>query len=365
MEVRKNMSIQVLRGPSVSTDNRVLPEGQPYVDIESNPPKLKIGDGTTGLNDLPYIGASVAQTATKATQDGSGNLIVDTYATKEELSHSGKRTCRFVIGTSTNGWTANDCDYLCDGIADEVEINQAIQALPSSGGFITILDGVYSITSSIILNKNISIFGYNCTINEGSSFSGDAMISCQSLAVLRGLTIYTTSDKLGVKADTSNKISIIDSTIISNGTCVLASRNCTITRSEIRSGLIDPVIVLNNGSYCKIYNNNITGFAGIKLNGCTNINIHDNVIIKNEATSGQEEDAGSVILENGSNNNLIHSNRLWTKYTEDSTSNINNFFGNIYSENQEIFDAPGGILIGNIKLVYNEEKDSIDFIKIS
>lgn len=39
----QNMSIQVLRGPSVSTDNPVLAEGQPYVDVESNPPKLKIG----------------------------------------------------------------------------------------------------------------------------------------------------------------------------------------------------------------------------------------------------------------------------------------------------------------------------------
>ena len=60
MEVRKNMSIRVLRGPSVSTDNPVLAEGQPYVDVESNPPKLKIGDGTTGLNNLPYIGAEFA-----------------------------------------------------------------------------------------------------------------------------------------------------------------------------------------------------------------------------------------------------------------------------------------------------------------
>lgn len=60
MEVRKNMSIQVLRGPSVSTDNPVLAEGQPYVDMESNPPKLKIGDGQTNLNSLPYIGAEFA-----------------------------------------------------------------------------------------------------------------------------------------------------------------------------------------------------------------------------------------------------------------------------------------------------------------
>lgn len=60
MGVRKNMSIQVLRGPSVSTDNPVLAEGQPYVDIQSNPPKLKIGDGQTNLNSLPYIGAEFA-----------------------------------------------------------------------------------------------------------------------------------------------------------------------------------------------------------------------------------------------------------------------------------------------------------------
>lgn len=60
MGVRKNMSIQVLRGPSTSTDNPVLAEGQPYVDVESNPPKLKIGDGVTNLNSLPYIGAEFA-----------------------------------------------------------------------------------------------------------------------------------------------------------------------------------------------------------------------------------------------------------------------------------------------------------------
>ena len=31
-------------------------------------------------------------------------------------SHS--KTARFVIGTSTAGWTAKDCDYLCDGTND-------------------------------------------------------------------------------------------------------------------------------------------------------------------------------------------------------------------------------------------------------
>ena len=76
----------------------------------------------------------------------------------------GKRTCRFVVGTSTAGWAKADCDYLCDGTADDVEINAAIQALPATGGEIVILDGEYSIQSPIKVNKSyISIRGSGST----------------------------------------------------------------------------------------------------------------------------------------------------------------------------------------------------------
>ena len=64
-----------------------------------------------------------------------------------------KRTARFVVGTSTAGWTAADCDYLCDGTDDQVEINAAIQALPAGGGEVVILDGTYNITANIEVNK--------------------------------------------------------------------------------------------------------------------------------------------------------------------------------------------------------------------
>lgn len=67
---------------------------------------------------------------------------------------SGKRTARFIVGTSTAGWTDNDCDYLCDGTDDQEEINAAIQALPDGGGEIKLLDGTYNITSDILVNKN-------------------------------------------------------------------------------------------------------------------------------------------------------------------------------------------------------------------
>src|SRR5699024_2737882 len=63
------------------------------------------------------------------------------------------RPARFVIGNSTAGWTEADCDYLCDGTADEVEIKAAISALPSGGGEVLLLDGTYNISSSILISK--------------------------------------------------------------------------------------------------------------------------------------------------------------------------------------------------------------------
>ena len=61
----------------------------------------------------------------------------------------GKRICRYVVGSSTAGWTAAECDYLCDGTADEVEINAALAALPAGGGEVHLLDGSYSLAGSV------------------------------------------------------------------------------------------------------------------------------------------------------------------------------------------------------------------------
>ena len=54
------MSIQILRGPASTTDNPILEEGQLYLVNDTTPNKLKVGDGQTSLNSLPYIGAEFA-----------------------------------------------------------------------------------------------------------------------------------------------------------------------------------------------------------------------------------------------------------------------------------------------------------------
>jgi hypothetical protein len=76
-------------------------------------------------------------------------------------SHS--KTARFVVGTSTAGWTLEDCDYLCDGTNDTTIINSAIQALPATGGEIILLDGIYTVQNpaqtKITLKSNVLLRG--------------------------------------------------------------------------------------------------------------------------------------------------------------------------------------------------------------
>ena len=61
------------------------------------------------------------------------NDISTTLENLDAQGGGGKRVCRFVIGTSTAGWTAADCDYLCDGVDDNTEIQAALTALTGGG----------------------------------------------------------------------------------------------------------------------------------------------------------------------------------------------------------------------------------------
>ena len=89
---------------------------------------------------------------------------------------SGKKYCKFVIGTSTSGYTLDDVDYLCDGTADQVEINAAITALPAGGRNYNTLTELIILLQKINLNKsNVTISGNgNSTILKRMYDSGSA-----------------------------------------------------------------------------------------------------------------------------------------------------------------------------------------------
>lgn len=69
-------------------------------------------------------------------------------------SESGKRYARVVVGTSTAGWTSDDCDVLCDGVSDQFELKDAVDMLPEDGGEIVLLDGTYTVSASFNIDKD-------------------------------------------------------------------------------------------------------------------------------------------------------------------------------------------------------------------
>lgn len=75
-------------------------------------------------------------------------------STKERVSSAVRdqvvRTATLVVCAS-NARNTTQCDYLADGVTDNVEIQAAIDALPAGGGKIVLSEGVFNITDSIRL----------------------------------------------------------------------------------------------------------------------------------------------------------------------------------------------------------------------
>lgn len=315
-------------------------------------------------------------------------------ATENELGHiklsdlpsggGGVKTRRFVVGTSTVGWTAGDCDYLCDGTSDEVEINQAISALPSSGGEILILDGTYNITAKINVNKNnVCIKGngsatilkrmYNSGSAEGvitlagvegcrvdnlqidgnrSSYSNsnnrNIRLSSSDNNIVTG-TIHKTTHNYGIELDSS------DNNLITNNICegsyyyginvaggssdnVVSGNSCSscdvgiiINFNSRRNTVSSNICVDCDSQGLQIYvaNDNICKGNMINNSGLFGLEVHgnNNVIMGNYSSNN----TFYGILVNGANNvianNVCHDNgRIGISLT--SGSNRNTVIGN-------------------------------------
>lgn len=124
---------------------------------------------------------------------------------------SGKRTCRVVVGTSTSGWTQADCDYLCDGVDDQEEINAAVAAVrEKGGGEIAILSGEYRISQILEIESR-----------EGEeielSFAGEAGAAVLKLSAGIGLgNNWTTAQRFalcfsGITFDCGESVGTISS----------------------------------------------------------------------------------------------------------------------------------------------------------
>jgi parallel beta-helix repeat protein len=248
--------------------------------------------------------------ATDALSANQGKVLKDAADAHKADGTQHAKTARFVIGTSTAGWTAADCDYLCDGTADDVHINSAITALPAAGGEIVILDGTYNITAKINVTKdNVSIRGNgNATILKRmwSSSVAEGVITLTSVTGCKVVDLQIDGNKSAYSSYYNRAIYLYSSSnnTVTGNTCnnnsygiyLDSSNNNTVTGNTC-----------NNNS-CGIYldfssNNTVTGNTcnnnsnyGILLDFSSN----DNTVTGNTCNNN----SCGILLYSSSNNTV-------------------------------------------------------------
>ena len=270
------------------------------------------------------------------------------------------KTVRFVIGTSTAGWTADDVDFLCDGTADDVEINAAISSLPSTGGAVLILDGTYNITAAISINKpNTTISGngastilkrmWGSSTSEGviniTATNGGCIV--EKLQINGNKSNYTSWQNSGIRIFSSDNNVIIEN-ICNNsyyGIDLASAENNTVTgnacnnnyggiylNSSENSTTVTGNTCNNNdyGIFLSDSNNNtVTGNTcnnnntGVRLFRSSNNTVTGNTCIRG---TGQASDYTSrqytiVVAESECENNLFVGNNIMGKNYVDSGTN--------------------------------------------
>ena len=242
-------------------------------------------------------------------------------------SHS--KTARFVVGTSTARWTLEDCDYLCDGEGDQVEIMQALDALPETGGEVVILDGTYDIKESINITKdNVSLRGNgNATIlkrmydstnaDSGSDAMGLITLYKKSGCKIQDLQIdgnkarYTASSNHGIYLYSSSNNTITGITCNNNSNNGIrlssSSNNNTVTGNTCNNNNSSGIILSSSSN-----NNTVTGNTcnnngnGIFLYSPSNNTVTGNTCNNNNHGIYLSSSSNNTITGNTCNNNYYH-----------------------------------------------------------
>jgi len=252
------------------------------------------------------------------------------------------KTATFVVGSASSRHTLQDVDYLCTGANDHNQINAAIAALPANGGKIVLLEGVYNIESSIIVNKPNIVF-------EGMGMA--TILQKSNQAVNRVIHVTASDCKISNLAIDGNKAAYNSYT---NGINNTGSR-CQIF--QVTSNNNTGSGITNTGSDCIISqamcNNNL--YTGIfsSGNGCIisqaicNNNFTDGIILNDSfgtcvvGSNIKYNSRNGIYLWQNANHNLIQGNLVFGHEASaielSNESSFNSIAGNICKDNGEGF----------------------------
>jgi len=186
-----------------------------------------------------------------------------------------------------------DCDYICDGTDDDIQIQLAITAL-ANGGSIALREGSYSISTAIAINtSSITIIGQGNRTVLTNAGSNNILNITAPFCKISYLTIYDNN---------SNNSPVY---VYSNGVY------CSITNCYVKTENQGSYILRLTAGYATLENNYINSN---QLDGTIAINGNYNKIINNLLISLNSEANVFINIANGSHNiftgNTVYNNRV-------------------------------------------------------
>lgn len=132
------------------------------------------------------------------TDDGDPNIV---GSNEWNADHTGNSLTAIVVAANdSSAADKNNSDLLCDGAADDVQIQAAIDAMPTRGGDIILAPGEYIVSGipTITANKRINIWAAGAVISVPSAGTGLKINQGSTGGSRRGVYVY------GLRVDGGN-----------------------------------------------------------------------------------------------------------------------------------------------------------------
>lgn len=276
--------------------------------------------------------------------------------------------------------TDNTGDYNCNGVNDEVEINQALDFVSTDPNFTTVyLDGHFTISEPIFISSNTILTGDVSSVLKLEDYVnwniGNKPMIAQKNRVehwsawgsygddISNVEIYGFEINVGQQAEPTGNtfIPLVHFCYphnVSIHDMLLKNSRWDIIRFTSSGGVNSDTSQDANNS--KVYNNTIvnSGHEGIAFVGLTNFEVYNNTIFRTRTNSG--------IRVKDSNNFSIHHNHIGNSLGNSSSGyagiiveNYHIGINNAEIYNNIIYGKNGGIHLNNVRetdwTTYNKE----------
>lgn len=170
-----------------------------------------------------------------------------TYSARRDHIHGGggRGATLFVAAADASALVRAQADYVCDGTADEVQINAALAALPAPGGAVLLSEGTFTLANTVSLPaSNITLAGQGrgTLVRITAAVAGKHIINAPGTSgahltgvCVRDLRVQGYGDDAGSTQDHGIRFAYVDKGIIHN----IWGSDCTFA-----------VVQLHDCTYC-------------------------------------------------------------------------------------------------------------------